>query len=434
MRIAYLSCVYPPYPGGIGVLAHGMAHEIAERGYTAEVFTLRSKGLEQAIAQEAGLRSAEGPAHTPAKVKVNFINTVLRYGHAGWAPNLARQLSRFDTVHLLYPFFGVAEIIPYLRARTKSKIVVHHTMDAMAEGVLGMIFRLYNQTLMPRIFKQAHLIITLSEDYFRECDLTSVYAAMPASPPIEFIPNGVDTKLFRPTSQSVISTKRPMRARGEISHATPDNGVEIPRFARNDKSVPIILFASGLDRAHYFKGVHVLIEAVRILKQRKVPCRGWIIGSGKMQKEYEAHARVAGVLNAECGIKRGACQFPEAHLEFLGLAHHQDMPDYYRQAAVAVVPSTARVECFSIVAAEAQACGVPAIVSDFPGVRVTVEDGKTGYVVRPGDPEALADRIGEVIKNPEKSHAMGIAARKRAVELYDWKIIGDKLEKIYKSI
>jgi len=77
--------------------------------------------------------------------------------------------------------------------------------------------------------------------------------------------------------------------------------------------------------------------------------------------------------------------------------------------------------------------GTPVVVTDFPGVRVTVEDGVTGYVARPGDPEELADRIHELIKNPQKVLTMGVAARKRVVELYDWQVIGDKLEKLYKS-
>ena len=99
-----------------------------------------------------------------------------------------------------------------------------------------------------------------------------------------------------------------------------------------------------------------------------------------------------------------------------------------------MVPSTARVECFSIVAAEAQSCGIPAIVADFPGVRVTVEGGKTGYVVRPGDPEDLARRVQELVEDPKKAQAMGKAGRKRAVELYDWKKIGETLEHIYEDL
>ena len=113
---------------------------------------------------------------------------------------------------------------------------------------------------------------------------------------------------------------------------------------------------------------------------------------------------------------------------------HEKMVSYYQTARAVVVPSTERVECFSIVAAEAQACGTPAIVSNFPGVRVTIEDGVTGYVVRPGDPEDLANRIQELIEHPEKAKTMGHAGRARAVKLYSWEKIGEKLASVYENL
>ena len=62
MRIAYITCVYPPYPGGIGVLAQGMATEMARRGYETVVITpppLKAITVEDPA---AGIRSAGGPA------------------------------------------------------------------------------------------------------------------------------------------------------------------------------------------------------------------------------------------------------------------------------------------------------------------------------------------------------------------------------------
>ena len=85
-------------------------------------------------------------------------------------------------------------------------------------------------------------------------------------------------------------------------------------------------FASGLDRAHYFKGMHVLLEAARMLKERRVRCRVWIVGEGKMRKEYEEHAREIGVLKIT--KLRNYEITNEAHVEFLGLVPHEKMPDY----------------------------------------------------------------------------------------------------------
>lgn len=395
MRIAYLTCVYPPYPGGIGVLAQGVGREMARRGHEVHVFTPQYSYSSVVQGERPGMI-------------VHYLKSRFQYGNAAFLPQITRLLKEVDIVHLFYPFFGAAELIPIVKKRSHAKIIVHHTMDAVAGGVLGAFFKIYNSTLMPAIFKQADYMITLSEDYFRECDITNVYANFPDAPPIEFVPNGVDTELFCP------QTKKESRI---MKH-----------------ELPTILFASGLDRAHYFKGVHVLIEAMRILKERKVSVVCQIIGDGNMQKEYEKHAKEAGLLNGECRMKNGECKAGETHIEFVGLVAHENMVPYYQNAIAAVVPSTDRVECFSIVAAEAQACGIPAIVSNFPGVRVTIEDGVSGYVVRPGDPEDLANRIQGLVQDSKAASAMGGAARKRAVELYGWEKIGGQLQKIYEGL
>lgn len=343
MKIAYLSCVFPPYPGGIGILAKGMREEMKKRGYQTEVFA---------------------PFHP--------FRPLLRYGNAAFIPQLFWRLRGFDIIHLLYPFFGMAEFLPLIRKISKAKIVIHHTMDAVAPGFLGKIFDFHSKYIMPRIFRAADCVLVLSEDYWKNSEVGKLCLKN-----VEIVPNGVDTDRFRPIGQI-----------GPIS--------------------PIVLFVGGLDRAHYFKGVDVLLNAMNIIKDKSV-CK--IIGDGNLRSKYE---NIAG-----------------PNVEFLGIVPNEQMPEYYQQATVVVVPSIERVECFSIVAAEAQSCGIPVIVSDFPGARVTIENGRTGYVTRPGDPEELANRIQELLDNPQKARAMGMAGRERAVKLYDWRKIGDKLEKIY---
>ncbi|MBI4135524.1 glycosyltransferase family 4 protein [Candidatus Uhrbacteria bacterium] len=378
MRIAYLTCVYPPYPGGIGIVTEGLAREMSKRGHEVHVFTPRQKGHRP---QATGYRLHE-------------LRPWLRFGNAALLPQVLWWLKNFDVIHVLYPFFGVAEFVPLLKHMSRAKIVVHHTMDAVDSRWRGHFFRWHARYIMPSIFRAAHRVIVLSEDYAHNSEVEKLKLRQ-----VDIVPNGVDTELFQPVDRN---------SKLEIRNSESQFPVSSFQF-------PIILFVGGLDRAHYFKGVEVLIEACRILKDREVKFSCQIIGEGEMRKKYERQA--AGLA-----------------VEFVGLVPHEHLPNYYQNATVAVVPSTERVECFSIVAAEAQACGIPAIVSDFPGVRVTIEDGKTGYVVRPGDAEELAGRIQEMVANPEKAQAMGQAGRVRSVELYSWYNIGDKLDVIYKVL
>ncbi len=405
MKIAYLTCVYPPYPGGIGVVAEGLAREMSKRGHEVHVF---------APNQESGIRNQE------SGVRVHYLVSWLRFGNAALLPQMLWRLRGFDVAHVLYPFYGVAEFVPLLRRFLKAKIVVHHLMDAVDTGWRGKFFQAHTQYLMPLIFRAAHLILAISEDYFRNSSLVRAYESFDQAPAIEFIPNGVDTELFQP--------------KGGTNSESPAN-LQIRKFVENSVFVPIILFVGGLDRAHYFKGVDVLIEALRILKWGGVAFNGQIIGEGELRPNFEAHARAAGLLHDEQGEGMPArVTLAQGSVEFLGLVPHEKLPQYYQQATVCVVPSTESIECFSITAAEAQACGIPTIVSDFPGVRTTIEEGVTGLLTRPGDPEELAHQIFKLIEDTALAQKMGQAGRTRAEKFFSWTTIGDKLSTVYEDL
>ena len=66
---------------------------------------------------------------------------------------------------------------------------------------------------------------------------------------------------------------------------------------------------------------------------------------------------------------------------------------------------------------EAAACGTPSLASDSPGLRDSVRDGQTGYLVPHGDVEALARRMLELAASPERVAVLGHAARSFAESL-----------------
>jgi glycosyltransferase involved in cell wall biosynthesis len=80
---------------------------------------------------------------------------------------------------------------------------------------------------------------------------------------------------------------------------------------------------------------------------------------------------------------------------------------YYAAADFLVLPS--HHEPFGAVVQEAMAAGLPVIVTSAVGAaRDLVQEGKTGFVVPPGDPEALANRIAMLLKDPSLCAKMGI--------------------------
>jgi glycosyltransferase involved in cell wall biosynthesis len=73
-----------------------------------------------------------------------------------------------------------------------------------------------------------------------------------------------------------------------------------------------------------------------------------------------------------------------------------------------------------VAAVEAQACGVPVIVSDVGGLPEVVRDGISAFVVPPRDPSAIAARMAELAADPTLRTRMGAAGRAHAVEAYSW--------------
>jgi glycosyltransferase involved in cell wall biosynthesis len=67
------------------------------------------------------------------------------------------------------------------------------------------------------------------------------------------------------------------------------------------------------------------------------------------------------------------------------------------------------------------------------GIPEVVEHGRTGLLVKPGDPAALAAAIDAVLGDPEVARRMGAAARERAPE-YDWERVADEVRALYDEV
>lgn len=116
-------------------------------------------------------------------------------------------------------------------------------------------------------------------------------------------------------------------------------------------------------------------------------------------------------------------------VEFLGAVDDDELARRYRAAAVLVIPSVERTiygrriavpELLGLVALEAMASGTPVIASRVGGLPEIVEDGRTGYIVPPGDVASLRARIVEVLGDPAAAARLGSNARKRVVAELTW--------------
>ena len=100
----------------------------------------------------------------------------------------------------------------------------------------------------------------------------------------------------------------------------------------------------------------------------------------------------------------------------------------------AKVGSGAGGEGFGLVFLEAAAAGVPVIAGRSGAVPEVVEDGRTGILVEPGDPVAVADAIGVLLKDEKIRSRMGLVARARAKRHFSYDAFGDQIETILGSL
>jgi D-inositol-3-phosphate glycosyltransferase len=119
-------------------------------------------------------------------------------------------------------------------------------------------------------------------------------------------------------------------------------------------------------------------------------------------------------------------------VRFLGQVAHERVPGLIRSAdAVVCVP---RYEPFGLVALEAMACGVPAVVSRVGGLQESIVDGETGVHVPPDDPGALAARLGRLLADPAAREAMGRAGLARVECRYTWLRVAAATQGTYREV
>jgi len=110
---------------------------------------------------------------------------------------------------------------------------------------------------------------------------------------------------------------------------------------------------------------------------------------------------------------------------------HEQLPLYYRAADVTVMPST--YESFGLVAVESMACGTPVVAAQVGGLKATIVDGSTGFLIARRDPVAYADRIADLLRDASLRRRLGKAGRTRA-GLFGWDQVAGQLVELYTSL
>jgi len=202
------------------------------------------------------------------------------------------------------------------------------------------------------------------------------------------------------------------------SHVIRGAGVETTRFAPSPESsgVPIVLLAG---RMLWDKGVGEFVEAARRLKHDGLQVR-FVLAGGCDPENPGAVPRES----LEEWTRTGA-------VEWWG--QREDMPMVFSQAHVVCLPSYYG-EGVPTVLMEAAASGRAIVTTDMPGCREVVRHGENGLLVPPRNPEALAEAIATLLKDPALRARMGARGREIAVQQFcEERVVRETLE-LYRQL
>jgi glycosyltransferase involved in cell wall biosynthesis len=316
----------------------------------------------------------------PPEIKVKRLPSLLRIGNAPLLPGLLK-LDGFDIVHLHYPFIFGAEMTSVVSRLREIPYVITHHNDLIGIGLRRILFDAYSSVLTPMVFSGARKFAVVSLEHAAACRLTPLFRQRWHD--VVEVPNGVDTDRFRPGLDGLSVRQK---------HGVPAN-------------TRVILFVGALDRAHYFKGVDRLLEAVSTIKDHEP----WllIVGDGDLKEQFQALASELGIADRTV---------------FPGSVSHHGLPSYYAAADILALPSS-QVESFGLVLIEAMACGKPVVASSLPGVRSVVTDGKDGLLVQPGSVADLAEKVQRLLHDPSLRQEMGERGRAKVEAAYAWATI-----------
>ena len=384
--------------GGQNVYVAHLARELALAGYLVDIFTRRDSMMHaQVVPWRDNIRVVHvpaGPAHHVPKEKMlpymeEFARFVIRFTR--------REGVLYDIMHA--NFFMSGMVAQHVKRELGIPFVI--TFHA-----LGQVRRLAQGSADAFPAARLHIEQSLMRDADRiiaECaqdrqDMEQLYGADAGR--IDIVPCGFDPQELWPV---------PMR------------------LARQKLNLPLGKFVVlQLGRMVPRKGIDTVIESLALLRHRHGVDAMLLVVGGEGQPRGSRDAPELARLRAlarEHGIRD--------MVQFTGRKNRSELR-YFYSAADAFV-TTPWYEPFGITPVEAMACARPVIGAEVGGIKSTVIDGKTGFLVPARDPQAVAEKLAALHANPELAHSMGDEGMRRAFQYYTWRSVAQQAAAIYET-
>lgn len=398
-RVAFLSLHTSPLiqpgsgdAGGMNVYIDELARTLVARGVEVDVFTRLTN---QVHAGDVEVIPGYRVVHVPAGPLMTLPMKDLPATVQPFADGVIERMQggAFDVVHSHYWLSGWAGLV-VKRATGVPLANSFHTLGRVKDATR-------------RVGEPAESLVRIAAEHeviagsdcviastpFEADDLARRYQADPARLCVTH--PGVDHDLFAPGPQAAA------------------------RKALGWNDLPVVLFVG---RIQPLKGLDVAVEAFARVRREVGKARLVVVGGPSGPHGVEELGRIRTRVVA-LGL--------EDSVDFVPPRPHQEIADYYRAADVLLVPS--RSESFGLVAAEAQAVGLPVVAARIGGLAYTVDDGGSGFLIDGWDLDEFASAASRILLDADLADRLAEGAVAFATR-FSWTVAADRLLELYGGI
>jgi glycosyltransferase involved in cell wall biosynthesis len=393
LNVCFVTPEYFPISGGTGAYVYYLSHSLQKLGHNVHVVARHSEDTEDTI---------DG-------IKVHYIkgtgNALTRYWRfARSASKKIEEINKqigFDIIHAnlpLVPSFAIPKdsakaLVCAVHSTWKGEAIVTKKDNPKELNPNEKMMLRFNRVLRryeTQLMKRSDALIAVSR--YTVGELTELYGIEEEK--IHVIYNGVDINKFKP---------RPDRA-------------ELRREFGLEEEKKIALFVG---RLYHRKGLEILLHSIPPVIQEFGDVKFAISGTGFKKKEQSLRD-----LAKELDI--------EDHVTFLGYVPDEKLPDLYSASDIFVLPAI--YENFPFAILEAQATALPVISTKVGGIPEFLADNENGFLIDPGDPEQLTQRILALLQDPKLAEEMGRRGRKLIEEKFSWRLITSQVIDLYNKL
>lgn len=386
MLILHLSWEYPPIVyGGLGRHVHSLAEQQAAQGHEVVVVTQTedAAGTEQL----AGVTVVRAPRDVPI---VPLDNDHLLTWVAGLEHSMTRSVIRLarewrpDVIHA--HDWMVAHVAATAREVFERPLVTtfHATEAGRHQGWLPPGLPQSIHSVEWWLAANSTRVVTCSSHMRWETSRLFGVGRQGS----DVVPNGINP------SEWSVGNRQAVEAREK--HA-------------NDG--PLIVFTGRLE---WEKGVHILLDAIQLLRKKYPGVRLAVAGKGGKSAELRKQS---------ARLKLGK------NVAFVGWLPEGELHSLVAAADVAVVPSL--YEPFGLVALEAVALGTPVVVSDTGGLTEIADNDRVGLTFLRGDAKSLATTLDSVLVDTEATRKRVATATKTLSDRYSWERVAEATDRTY---